>query len=96
MTGLVITVTVLGAAQRERVVRRNGARLHDLVCITGNLGAAYMGLRLLERERRVLSDVKNPEPRFGATNTCSRSTSSRVPAPTSSRHWPRRASSPRR
>lgn len=65
MTGLVITVTVLGAAQRERVVRRNGARLHDLVCITGNLGAAYMGLRLLERERRVLSDVKNPEPRFG-------------------------------
>ena len=35
------------------------------VCITGNLGAAYMGLRLLERERRVLSDVKNPEPRFG-------------------------------
>lgn len=64
MTGLVITVTVLGAARRERVAYRRGAKLHDLVCITGNLGAAYMGLRLLERERRVLSDVKNPEPRF--------------------------------
>lgn len=64
MTGLVITVTVLGAARRERVAYRRGAKFHDLVCITGNLGAAYMGLRLLERERRVLSDVKNPEPRF--------------------------------
>ena len=64
MTGLVITVTVLGAARRERVAYRRGAKLHDLVCITGNLGAAYMGLRLLERERRGLSDVKNPEPPF--------------------------------
>ena len=36
----------------------------DLVCITGNLGAAYMGLQLLEREKRVLADVENPEPQF--------------------------------
>lgn len=64
MTGLVITATVLGHAPRERVVGRDGAQQHDLVCITGNLGAAYMGLRLLERERRVLADVAHPEPQF--------------------------------
>lgn len=64
MTGLVITVTVLGQAPKERITYRSGARLHDLICITGNLGAAYMGLQLLEREKRVLSDVKNPEPQF--------------------------------
>lgn len=64
MTGLVITVTVLGHAPKERITYRSGARLHDLICITGNLGAAYMGLQLLEREKRVLSDVKNPEPQF--------------------------------
>ena len=64
MTGLVITVTVLGHAPQKEIVYRSGARLHDLICITGNLGAAYMGLHLLEREKRVLADVKNPEPQF--------------------------------
>ena len=65
MTGLTIAATALGHAPRERIAYRRGARLHDLICITGNLGAAYMGLQLLEREKRVLSDVKNPEPQFG-------------------------------
>ena len=65
MTGLVISVTVLGHAKEEAVVRRSGARQHDLICITGNLGAAYMGLQLLERERRVLSDISDPQPKFG-------------------------------
>ncbi len=64
MTGLVVSATVLGHAPRERVVGRDGAQQHDLVCITGSLGAAYMGLRLLERERRVLADVAHPEPQF--------------------------------
>jgi thiamine-monophosphate kinase len=64
MTGLVITVTTLGHAPHERIVYRSGAQLHDLICLTGNLGAAYMGLQLLEREKRVLADVKNPEPQF--------------------------------
>ncbi|MEG1864976.1 MAG: thiamine-phosphate kinase [Alistipes sp.] len=64
MTGLVITVTTLGHAKPEKIVYRKGAQLNDLICITGNLGAAYMGLQLLERERRVLSDVENPEPQF--------------------------------
>lgn len=43
---------------------RGGAQQNDLICISGNLGAAYMGLRLLEREKRVLADVKDPEPKF--------------------------------
>lgn len=64
VTGFVISVTAVGSVETGRVAYRSGARLNDLICITGNLGAAYMGLHLLERERRVLSDVKNPEPQF--------------------------------
>lgn len=64
MTGLVLGITSLGSARKGEVVYRSGARKNDLVCITGNLGAAYMGLRLLEREKRVLGDVKDPEPQF--------------------------------
>ena len=64
MTGLVITVTTLGYAKKEKIVYRSGAQQNDLVCITGNLGAAYMGLQLLEREKRVLADVEHPEPQF--------------------------------
>lgn len=64
LTGLVISVTALGHAPQERIVARSGAQQNDLICLTGNLGAAYMGLRLLERERRVLADVAHPEPQF--------------------------------
>ncbi len=64
VTGLTINITAIGEAARDEVVYRKGASLNDLVCITGNLGAAYMGLHLLEREKRVLSDVDNPEPQF--------------------------------
>ena len=64
MTGLVVNVTTLGHAEKKKVVYRSGAQQNDLVCITGNLGAAYMGLQLLEREKRVLADVENPEPQF--------------------------------
>ncbi len=64
VTGLTINITVIGEAARDEVVYRRGASEHDLICITGNLGAAYMGLHLLEREKRVLSDVADPEPQF--------------------------------
>ena len=64
MTGLVVNVTTLGHAEKKKVVYRSGARQNDLICITGNLGAAYMGLQLLEREKRVLADVEHPEPQF--------------------------------
>ena len=58
----VITVTTLGYAKKEKVVYRSGAQQNDLVCITGNLGAAYMGLQLLEREKRGLADVLGNSP----------------------------------
>ena len=64
VTGLTVNVTAIGRARRSDIVYRNGARPNDLICITGNLGAAYMGLQLLEREKRVLHDVENPEPQF--------------------------------
>lgn len=64
MTGLAIAATAIGQAKKDRIVYRSGAGQNDLICITGNLGAAYMGLQLLEREKRVLSDVADPEPQF--------------------------------
>lgn len=64
VTGLALNITAAGRAKRNEVVYRNGAQPNDLICITGNLGAAYMGLQLLEREKRVLRDVENPEPQF--------------------------------
>lgn len=64
MNGLIITMSAVGRAKREEVVYRSGAKEHDLICITSNLGAAYMGLHLLEREKRVLKGVDNPEPMF--------------------------------
>lgn len=64
MTGLVIGVTSIGRAKKENVAYRSGAKPNDLICITGSLGAAYLGLHLLEREKRVLRDVENPEPQF--------------------------------
>lgn len=52
-TGLAISITCIGEARKEDVVYRNGARNTDLVCVSGDLGAAYMGLQLLEREKTV-------------------------------------------
>lgn len=51
MTGLTISITCLGVAKEKEIVYRNGAKLNDLICVSGNLGTAYMGLQLLERER---------------------------------------------
>jgi len=53
MTGLTISITCLGTADEKDIVYRNGAKVNDLICVTGNLGTAYMGLQLLERERLV-------------------------------------------
>ena len=54
MTGLTISITCLGEAAPEQIVYRNGAHDTDLLCVSGDLGAAYMGLQLLEREKLVL------------------------------------------
>ncbi len=61
VTGLIISVTCLGEAAKEDIVYRSGARDTDLICVSGNLGAAYMGLQLLERERRVSAEMKDKD-----------------------------------
>lgn len=52
-TGLAISITCIGEARKEDIVYRNGAKNTDLICVSGDLGAAYMGLQLLEREKAV-------------------------------------------
>ncbi len=57
--GLVISVTAIGQGERDKLVYRNGAKVGDLICISGDLGAAYLGLQILEREKQLYLD--NPE-----------------------------------
>ena len=52
-TGLAISITCIGEARTEDIVYRNGAKETDIICVSGNLGAAYMGLQLLEREKNI-------------------------------------------
>ncbi|MCB0649785.1 MAG: thiamine-phosphate kinase [Saprospiraceae bacterium] len=56
--GLFISVTAIGQGEKEKLVYRNGAKVGDIICITGNLGAAYLGLQLLEREKQIY--LSNP------------------------------------
>lgn len=63
-SGLVISVTCIGDAKKDNIVYRNGAKDTDLICVTGDLGAAYMGLQLLEREKRVGQGEKDFQPEF--------------------------------
>ncbi len=64
LTGLAISITCIGEADKDRVVYRNGAKDTDLICVSGDLGAAYMGLQLLEREKAVYNQqVKEAQSR---------------------------------
>lgn len=64
LTGLTISITCVGEADKAKVVYRNGAKPTDLVCVTGDLGSAYMGLQLLEREKIAFSGNDNVQPDF--------------------------------
>ena len=57
LTGLTISITCIGDVERGKAVYRNGAHETDLICVSGDLGAAYMGLQLLEREKLALKDA---------------------------------------
>lgn len=60
LTGLAISVTVLGEVEPGKAIYRSGAQAGELICCTGNLGAAYMGLQLMEREKQIyLSQVQS-------------------------------------
>jgi thiamine-monophosphate kinase len=58
-SGLIISVTALGTAPREKLTYRKGAHVNDIICVTGDLGGAYMGLQILEREKQVF--LTNPD-----------------------------------
>lgn len=61
LTGLAISITCIGSANKNDIVYRNGAHNTDLICVTGNLGAAYMGLQLLEREKNVYYSTEHSD-----------------------------------
>ena len=63
LTGLAISITAIGTAPKGTAIKRDGAKETDLICVTGNLGAAYMGLQLLEREK-IATAGKDIQPDF--------------------------------
>lgn len=60
--GLIISITAIGEAKEEEIIYRNGAKENDLVVVTGDIGAAYMGLQVLEREKQVFQVNPNNQP----------------------------------
>jgi thiamine-monophosphate kinase len=64
-SGLTISITAIGDAPKDKIAYRSGAKETDLICVSGDLGAAYMGLQLLEREKIASAGQKDFEPQFG-------------------------------
>ena len=64
--GLIISITAIGEANEEEIVYRNGAKENDLLVVTGDLGSAYMGLQVLEREKQVFQVNPNNQPDLDA------------------------------
>jgi len=62
LTGLAISVTAIGSAQEDELVYRNGAKIEDYICVSGNLGASYLGLQIMEREKQIYLENKNIQP----------------------------------
>lgn len=64
LTGLTLSLTCIGEGEAGKIVYRDGAKETDLICVSGDLGAAYMGLQLLEREKNVFQGEKDFQPDF--------------------------------
>ena len=62
LSGLCISITVIGEVEKEKIVYRSGANKNDLICVSGDLGAAYIGLQLLEREKQIFKDNSLVQP----------------------------------
>ena len=62
LTGLTIGVTAVGSVSKEKLVKRDSARPNDLICVTGDFGASFMGLQLLEREKKLFDKDKVTQP----------------------------------
>lgn len=63
--GLMLSITVLGEAKADEIVRRSGAKENDLICVSGDLGAAFVGLNILEREKQVFRENPDIQPDLG-------------------------------
>ncbi|RYD79239.1 MAG: thiamine-phosphate kinase [Sphingobacteriales bacterium] len=63
-SGLFINVTAIGHAKEQEIAYRNGAKPGDIICVTGDLGGAYIGLQILEREKRVFAETPDVQPDF--------------------------------
>ncbi len=64
LTGMVISITAIGEVDKDKICYRSGAKENDLICVTGDLGSAYMGLQLLEREKKVLEGKSDMKPQL--------------------------------
>lgn len=64
LTGLAISITCIGEGEDGKIVYRNGAKINDLICVSGDLGSAYLGLQLLEREKIVFAANNEAQPEF--------------------------------
>ncbi len=82
LTGLAISITAIGTARKEDIAYRNGAKETDLICVSGNLGAAYMGLQLLEREKAVYNQqVKEAREQASRNGTSIDEAIAQIPQP---------------
>ncbi len=63
-SGLIISITAVGEAEKKEIVYRNGAKENDLICVSGDLGGAFMGLQLLEREKQIFNENPAIQPDF--------------------------------
>lgn len=64
LTGFVISMTCMGEVEKGQAAQRKGAQANDLICVSGDLGAAFMGLQLLEREKKVFAEEPEVQPDF--------------------------------
>jgi thiamine-monophosphate kinase len=64
LTGLVISITAIGSVEKGKYVKRNSAKENDLICVSGDLGAAYLGLQILEREKTIFMKDPNIQPKL--------------------------------
>lgn len=64
LTGLTISITAIGEVDKDKITYRNTAKLNNVICVTGDLGSAFLGLQLLEREKLVFQANPNAKPQF--------------------------------
>lgn len=62
LTGLCISITAIGKGTKDTIVKRSGAKENELICVSGDLGGAYLGLQILEREKKVFTQTKGAQP----------------------------------